>query len=88
VSLQLGYKDVCSQTIFKYHAVLSLRVRVAKAYNSRVIKTSTESGKPAISWVYYIIESRNNLICKGGLKLHRYTSAKRKNNFIFVGKLW
>jgi hypothetical protein len=85
-SLQLGQKDVSSQSIFKYYAVLSLRGRVGKAYNSRAIKASTESGKPAISWVYYIIESRNNLICKGGLKLHRYSSAKRKNNFVFNGE--
>jgi hypothetical protein len=65
---------------------LKLKRKVGKAYNSRAIKASTESGKPAISWVHYIIESRNNLICKGGLKLHRYSSAKRKNNFVFNGE--
>ncbi len=55
MSLHLGQKGVCPQSICKYYGVLSLRGRVVKTYNSRAIKASTESGKPAISWVYYLI---------------------------------
>jgi hypothetical protein len=37
---------------------------MVKTYNSRAIKASTESGKPVISWVYYLFRVKTTSFVK------------------------